>query len=169
MINANVCSEVYELLGAMDKMTVMKIPMKILEDIKQRRNKDYISKIDKNDIFNRDNVLPETIKYIAWLDVNFWENEEEKQRLKKLHFEQLKQKEIAKSEEYSSDIIFKKRNDNNTKEQEVNINNLPVKVQEENIFKRVIKYIINLFKAHFMKKAHLTASTYFGFLFKDKF
>ncbi len=146
MINANVCSEVYELLGAMDKMTVMKIPMKILEDIKQRRNKDYISKIDKNDIFNRDNVLPETIKYIAWLDVNFWENEEEKQRLKKLHFEQLKQKEIAKSEEYSSDIIFKKRNDNNTKEQEVNINNLPVKVQEENIFKRVIKYIINLFK-----------------------
>lgn len=146
MINANVCSEVYELLGAMDKMTVMKIPMKILEDIKQRRNKEYISKIDKNDIFNRDNVLPETIKYIAWLDVNFWENEEEKQRLKKLHFEQLRQKEIAKSQEYSSDIIFKKRNDNNTKEQEVNINNLPVKVQEENIFKRVIKYIINLFK-----------------------
>ena len=65
----------------MDKITVMKIPIEILNKIKKNKNDEYISKIDKNNIFNRDNVLPETIKYIAWLDVNFWESEEEKERL----------------------------------------------------------------------------------------
>ena len=100
MITENVYSEVYEILSYMDKISVMKIPMEILNTIKENRNKKYISKINKKDIFNRNNVLPETIKYMAWIDVNYWETKEEKERLKKLHIKKIAQEEKEKSEKY---------------------------------------------------------------------
>lgn len=108
MITENVYSEVYEILSYMDKISVMKIPMEILNTIKENRNKKYISKINKKDIFNRNNVLPETIKYMAWIDVNYWETKEEKERLKKLHIKKIAQGEKEKSEKYRNIEYFKK-------------------------------------------------------------
>ena len=108
MITENVYSEVYEILSYMDKISVMKIPMEILNTIKENRNKKYISKINKKDIFNRNNVLPETIKYMAWIDVNYWETKEEKERLKKLHIKKIAQEEKEKSEKYRNIEKFKK-------------------------------------------------------------
>lgn len=108
MITENVYSEVYEILSYMDKISVMKIPMEILNTIKENRNKKYISKINKKDIFNRNNVLPETIKYMAWIDVNYWETKEEKERLKKLHIKKIAQEEKEKSEKYRNIEYFKK-------------------------------------------------------------
>lgn len=108
MITENVYSEVYKILSYMDKISVMKIPMEILNTIKENRNKKYISKINKKDIFNRNNVLPETIKYMAWIDVNYWETKEEKERLKKLHIKKIAQEEKEKSEKYRNIEYFKK-------------------------------------------------------------
>ena len=108
MITENVYSEVYEILSYMDKISVMKITMEILNTIKENRNKKYISKINKKDIFNRNNVLPETIKYMAWIDVNYWETKEEKERLKKLHIKKIAQEEKEKSEKYRNIEYFKK-------------------------------------------------------------
>lgn len=108
MITENVYSEVYEILSYMDKISVMKIPMEILNTIKENRNKKYISKINKKDIFNRNNVLSETIKYMAWIDVNYWETKEEKERLKKLHIKKIAQEEKEKSEKYRNIEYFKK-------------------------------------------------------------
>ena len=108
MITENVYSEVYEILSYMDKISVMKIPMEILNTIKENRNKKYISKINKKDIFNRNNVLPETIKYMAWIDVNYWETKEEKERLKKLHIKKIAQEKKEKSEKYRNIEYFKK-------------------------------------------------------------
>lgn len=138
MINRNVYSEVFELLGYMDKITVMKIPIEILNKIKENKNDEYISRIDKNNIFNRDNVLPETIKYIAWLDVNFWESEEEKERLKKIYFEKINEEEKIKSNQYKAYDIFKNKY--------VKTLNNDFRVDsmieyKENIFKKFLKFI----------------------------
>ena len=138
MINRNVYSEVFELLGYMDKITVMKIPIEILNKIKENKNDEYISKIDKNNIFNRDNVLPETIKYIAWIDVNFWESKEEKERLKKIHLEKIKEEEKIKSNRYKTYDLFK------NKYVETSNNNFKVDSMieyKENIFKKFFKFI----------------------------
>ena len=45
MINSNTYSEVYEILSYMDKSIVMKIPIEILENIKEKRNKNKEKKI----------------------------------------------------------------------------------------------------------------------------
>lgn len=52
MISAEDYEEIYEILSCMDKMVVMKIPIEILNIINVKRNKEYVSKIDKNDLFN---------------------------------------------------------------------------------------------------------------------
>ena len=138
MISRNVYSEVFELLGYMDKITVMKIPIEILNKIKKNKNDEYISKIDKNNIFNRDNVLTETIKYIAWLDVNFWESEEEKERLKKIHLKKLNEEEKVKNNQYKADDLFKK-----IYVKALN-NNLKIDAMieyKENIFKKFFRFI----------------------------
>lgn len=138
MISRNVYSEVFELLGYMDKITVMKIPIEILNKIKENKNDEYISRIDKNNIFNRDNVLPETIKYIAWLDVNFWESEEEKERLKKIHLEKINEEEKIKSNRYKSYDLFK------NKYVETSNNDFRVDSMieyKENIFKKFFRFI----------------------------
>ena len=52
-------SEVFEILRNMNKQLVMKIPIEILESFKANRKLDYISNIDKNDIFNKNNISKE--------------------------------------------------------------------------------------------------------------
>ena len=46
-------SEVYDILKYMNKMSVMKIPTEILEYIRNNKNIEFISNVDKNDIFNK--------------------------------------------------------------------------------------------------------------------
>lgn len=50
MISSNTYEELYEILSYMDKVTVMKIPENILINIKNKRNINFKTKIDKNDI-----------------------------------------------------------------------------------------------------------------------
>ena len=56
MISANTYEELYEILSLMDKATVMKVPIDILNTIKEHRNPEYQTRIDKNDIYNKMNV-----------------------------------------------------------------------------------------------------------------
>lgn len=146
MITENVYSEVYEILSYMDKMSVMKIPMEILNTIKENRNKKYISKINKKDIFNRNNVLPETIKYMAWIDVNFWETKEEKERLKKLHIKKIAQEEKEKSEKYRNIEYFKKENVSKTNYDTISadINKTEIIEYKEPLLKKLINKIKKL-------------------------
>ena len=55
MISSNTYKELYEILSYMDKITVMKIPLEILQNIKKYKNNYYKTKIDKKDIFNEKN------------------------------------------------------------------------------------------------------------------
>lgn len=82
MINADTYSEVYEILSYMNKSIVMKIPFEILEIIKENRNLDYVSKIDKEDLFNLNNISKDTINLLAWLDVNYWIDKGKKEKVK---------------------------------------------------------------------------------------
>ena len=86
MINANTYEEVYEILSYMDKMTVMKIPIELLKIIKNNRNENYKTLVDKNDIFNMKNISDETRHVLAWLDVNYWMCEEKKKHLKEIYY-----------------------------------------------------------------------------------
>ena len=103
----DVYAEVYEILSYMDINEVMKIPYDLLEDIKESRNKNYKSKIDPLDIYNRENVLPDTIKIMAALDLEYFTSNEEKERLEKEVNKELDKNIMA--QKYDPDEIFKRK------------------------------------------------------------
>ena len=87
MKNKIVYAEVYEILRLMNKATVMKIPVEVLEFIKNNRDKNYETHIDPDDIFNSNNIQPESLNLLSWLDMEFWADDETKKRLRKIYYE----------------------------------------------------------------------------------
>ena len=72
MITSKIYKELYEILSYMDKVTVMKIPIEILQTIKNKKDNRYITQIDKNDIFNEKNVNRETIDLLFYFHKHYW-------------------------------------------------------------------------------------------------
>ena len=140
MISGNTYEELYEILGYMDKLTVMKIPEELLNVISQRRNIKYQTKIDKNDIFNKQNVSDETLDLLCYIDYNYWMDEDKKNEINKI----LKEKEEEKKERYNPDNLFKKENDNMAEPKFINKNELTQ--YSEPMFKKIWKKILNIFK-----------------------
>lgn len=109
MINSNDYEEVYEILSQMDKSIVMKIPIVILRNIREKRNKDYISQIDKNDLFNLENMSENTKNILAWIDVNYWMNKEKKKILENEILFRNMEEEKLKKEKYDSETLKNNR------------------------------------------------------------
>ena len=141
MISGNTYEELYEILGYMDKLTVMKIPEELLNVISQRRNIKYQTKIDKNDIFNKQNVSDETLDLLCYIDYNYWMDEDKKNEINKI----LKEKVEEKKERYNPDNLFKKENDNMAEPKFINKNELTQ--YSEPMFKKIWKKILSIFKA----------------------
>ena len=74
MITSKIYKELYEILSHMDKATVMKIPINILQTIKNKKDNRYITKIDKKDLFNENNVNRETIDLLCYFYKQYWIN-----------------------------------------------------------------------------------------------
>ena len=72
MITSKTYKELHEILSYMDKVTVMKIPIEILQTIKKNKDDRYITQIDKNDIFNEKNVNRETIDLLCYFYKHYW-------------------------------------------------------------------------------------------------
>ena len=83
MISANTYSEVFEILSLMDKKVVMKVPEKILNNIKLRRNTNYKLNLTTDNIFNPNIVSKEALEIIACLDVNYWMDKAQRLELRK--------------------------------------------------------------------------------------
>lgn len=107
MISSNTYEEVYEILRYMDKITVMRIPEEILNTIKKKRNVNYKTKIDKNDIFNEENISKEALDFLCWIDYKFWMDESRKMKIDQINFDKIKKYEEEKREKYNPDKLFK--------------------------------------------------------------
>ena len=142
MISANTYEEVYQILSVMDKDTVMKIPLEILENIKLNRNSNYQTRIDKNDIFNESNVSKETIDILCFFDYHYWMDSNRKSNIDKILSDR-KINEEENKKKYSVDNLFEKKEKtilDNTIEN--NIQLIPI---EKNIFDRIWEKIIVFF------------------------
>ncbi len=100
MISSDTYEEVYEILSYMDKATVMKIPKEILKVIKTKRNINFKTKINKDDIFNEENVSKEAIDFICWLSYKYWIDQNRKSEINKINIEKVKKIEEEKREKY---------------------------------------------------------------------
>jgi hypothetical protein len=100
-----VYAEVYDILRLMDKSIVMQIPVEILEYIKNERDVNYNSKIDFDDIFNRNNIHPESLNLLAWLDLSYWADKDTRKSLFQAYYQ--------KDEQMHPNVFSFKKNDNN--------------------------------------------------------
>lgn len=133
----NSYSEVFELLKHIDRNDLKKIPMNLLETIKENRNEKYMPDINFNDINN--SLSKKAIALYMWLYLTYiTDNIEEKERINKI----LYNNEIeVKSNLRLNDNMFKKMSyDEQTKE------NNQLIVDKPNLLKRIINKIRYFFK-----------------------
>lgn len=142
MVSSNTYEEIYEILSYMDKPTVMKVPENILKNISEKRNENFKTKIDKNDLFNEENASKEAIDILCWMEYKFWMNNERKNEIDRFKSTKLKEIENKKYEKYNPDNIFKKKNI----EENIQTNNVQlVEIKEISWFKRALDKILKFF------------------------
>ena len=140
----NTYEEVYQILSYMDKVTVMKIPIDIIENIKKKRNTNYKTRIDKNDLFNENNIDKTSMDMLCYFDYQYWMSDEKKKEIDKIIAEKRNKEELKKKEKYNVDDLF-------DKPQVVASNNVTsgnelIVIKEKNVFLKIWDKIKNIFK-----------------------
>lgn len=137
-------AEVFETLSYMNKKTVMKIPLEVLQYIRENRNMTYISRIDPNNIFNPKNISKEARTILAWLDLEYLASKESKKEKMKIYQENERKYQENLRKKYNSDDIFK----NKIAQEEIKTSEETriTVVQEEKWYQKIFTLIKNLFK-----------------------
>lgn len=130
-------SEVDAFLTTLGKSYINKIPKDILDVIKSEKDESYKVKIDPDISIESQDFSREAISIILWLNLEFFCNDEQKELLEKIYSNNQKLYEKEQKEKYSVENIFQKNDEKN---------NSLVKKEKQNLFKRILKYINNLFK-----------------------
>ena len=144
MNKENVYEEVYEILSYMDKITVMKIPLDLLTTIKNLRNKDFKTNINKNEVFNENNISKEAVDLLCWLDYTYWKSDEEKREIDKIIKEKEQIIELEKRQKYNPDNLFKK--DKISEENNNSENVYLVEYKKVTFFQKIKQFIKNFFR-----------------------
>lgn len=134
-------SEVFEILSYMDRATVMKIPLEILQYIKDNRNIEYVSRINPNNFFNKENVSDKAREILAWIDLEYLVSDKNKTEKLKRYIDNEKKYRINLNEQYSYDKLFENKTIRKSKDTE----ELAI-VKKQNIFNRILNFIKNIFK-----------------------
>ena len=143
MINdADMYAEAFEMLSYMDKRDVMKIPLEILELIKRKKNDSYVSRIDKTDIYNRDNVDSRTISLLTGLKIKYFSAPEERARIIANCDKLYKEKYKTEYNDYST--IFDNNINKKISEKEI-IENSLVEVKTISLFERIKRFLKLIF------------------------
>lgn len=139
-------AEVMQVLKYFDRNQVMKVPIEIVEYFKENQDKNYISKIDKEDIFNKNNISREALAILAYLNLTYWANEEEKKELKSIY---RKNEHIDANNDYNT--ILRSKNNNSEIEKTRNFENAQMIQYKESKLKKIFDRIKSFFK-RFKKK-----------------
>lgn len=132
-----VYAEVYEILSYMNKITVMKIPIEILTLLKNKRDRSYISRIDKKDIFNKNNIEKETLDILAYFDLHYWANGEEKRAL---------YKQYSENEKNKYNKIYNNVFENRDNAEILENKSMIITERKETIFNKIKRFITNFLK-----------------------
>ena len=141
-------SETLHYLKGINQKDINKIPNKFMLFLKENASNNYSCDFDYNKPLKELNLTNEAKGLIAMICLNYWcETEEQKMKFRN-HLsknEQHYQEELRKK--YNVDNIFNKKEVINSMETvSENINKLPpIKAKKENVFKRLLNFIMKFF------------------------
>lgn len=138
-------TEVNCLLEYLPQSYIDKLPKKLIELIKKQSDKQYYISIDTNKSLLEQNFSQKTKDLIAVIKYNYWSTDEERQKLKKIFYENENkyQKELLKK--YNPDDIFKNKESKADITENIETN-IQIVEYKENIFIRIFNKIKNIFR-----------------------
>ena len=139
----NALKEVYVILDNLVEEDYDKIPPELIETIYQNMNGDYEFEInEKQDLFKQ-KILPETKAILFNLFRDYLSEPWQKEKIIRMQKEERQKNELKKREQYNTDVFANKEQTNNPEIQKEQVSLIKYK---ENIFKKIINKIKNIFK-----------------------
>lgn len=143
---SNAYAEVYTILSYLDEEEFNKIPKEIIEVIETKRNMEYAYEInDELDLTNQP-MLPETKALLFNLFRDYLSTPVQKEKIKRIQQEDRIKYEEKKKEEYGEVNIFERKEKTEIEIEEKIKETYPVIIKNENIFKKIISFIKNIFR-----------------------
>lgn len=136
-VYARAYTELYEILKNISENDLNKIPKEVFNMLERKSDKEYNFKLEENIEFENQKLLRETKILLAILYRDYWATKEEKDKII-----QKWKNDIIKSEEEKKKIyneIFQNKRERIIEQK--NDNNLPVEVEKEKLFKKIISFI----------------------------
>ena len=155
---ATMYSEIYGILNMLGNVSTgivssILCAKQILNLIEDKRFKDYTPKYNVSIPLWKQNISKGATEFICMLHYNYWiKSEDEKNEIDNILTNNQKKKDEYLKVKYNPDDIFKNRNVNNndiTQNVQEKLNeeynkNLPMEVQKQNIFRRLLGFIKDL-------------------------
>ena len=136
-------SEVYEIINFLGDEYIKKIPKKLYKFIENNRDKDYKPNFNKKDIesLNEKSISRKAVAIIAFLNLNYWEEDEEKkEKLEKIFSAEQQRFRDEVIENYDDEYLCNSGPDLDTEE-----TTLPGEYKEK-WYKKILRKIMSLFK-----------------------
>lgn len=138
---SKVYKELYEIFKYLPEELADKVPLEIINQIKNKMDKDYLYEVNHISDFRNQSMMKETRAMLAIFYRDYWSSEDERKEII-----ENERKEMLRSEEEKKNTYKDRSNIFKTKEYiEENDSNQIVKYKE-GIFKKIFKKIILLFK-----------------------
>lgn len=139
----NAFKEVYIILDSLVEEDYKKIPPELIETIYRNMNQDYKYELDEEQELSTQKMLPETKAILFNIFRDYLSTEEQKQKIIRMQKEERQKNELKKREQYNTDVFANKEQTNNPEIQKEQVSLIKYK---ENIFKKIINKIKNIFK-----------------------
>ncbi len=138
--------EVLDILEHSDEAIYNKIPKKLISFWQRNKSNTYKPNLDHSKLLKDMDLREKTKDILAMIYLNYLSNEKQKEEIKYILTKNEEKYQQELKAKYDPDGIFKNKRIESTKQ--VIQQELPVKIKETGLFKRIINY----FKKLFMKK-----------------
>lgn len=139
-----VYSEVYQVLNVLGNEYISRLPKSLYNMLEEKRDITYNPQYNMEITLNRQNINKESLNILALMHYNYWcNNQDEKNELQNIlkNNEELHEENLRKK--YNPEDLFKNKKNNYTNVDAVN--NTAIIEYKENVFRRIINKIKNIF------------------------
>lgn len=137
----NAYKEVYMILQDLNEEEYSKIPSEIIKVLKENMNEEYEFELDEELELKEQQILPETKAILFNIFRDYLATPEQKNKIIKMQNEERQKNEVKKQQMYNTDMFVNKKNDDSDLAEK----NTQLAQYKENIFKRILNKIKNLF------------------------
>lgn len=143
--------EVDEILNYLSEDDLSKIPEDVRKAIKENKDKNYTWYCDETKPLKEQNISRDTIAFLAYLNMEYLLDENQKKLMKQMHELNQKKLEAKKREKYNVNDLFE---DSNLKKEKIevreNIHNNELIEYKEKFFTKLINKIKQFFSKNKM-------------------